>query len=133
LPGRRRLLTRAAAVDFYNGPNLGTPLDASLQAGTGSIDVIVGAYCFQAVSHDFDAFAHVQFQSAVAHKQDQPGIDFRPGNTATISFGLRYEENPKWIPQLQLNLSHKSAGVQQLERLPAIPHWTATVGVSYAF
>jgi hypothetical protein len=43
------------------------------------------------------------------HRQDQPGNDFRPGNTATVSFGLRYEENPKWIPQLRLNLSHKSA------------------------
>jgi hypothetical protein len=97
------------AVGFYDGPNAGTPLDASLQAGTGSTDVIVGAYYFQAISQNFDAFANVQFQSAVAHKQDQPGNDFRPGNSATLSFGLRYEENPQWIPQLQLNLSRKSA------------------------
>lgn len=26
------------AVDFYSGPNAGTPLDASLQPGTGSTD-----------------------------------------------------------------------------------------------
>jgi hypothetical protein len=45
----------------------------------------------------------------VAHKQDQPGNDFRPGNTTTMSIGLRYEENPKLIPQLQLNLFRKSA------------------------
>jgi hypothetical protein len=25
-----------------------------------------------------------------------------------VSFGVRYEENPKWIPQLQMNLLHKS-------------------------
>jgi hypothetical protein len=81
------------AVGFYDGPNAGAPLDASLQAGTGSTDVIVGAYYFQAISQNFDAFANIQFQSAVAHKQDQPGNDFRPGNSATLSFGLRGESS----------------------------------------
>jgi hypothetical protein len=94
-------------VDFYDGPNAGSPLDASLQAGTGSTDVIVGAYYYQAVSQNFDIFLNTQFQSAVAHKQNQPGNDFRPGNSATFSVGLRYEANPKWIPQVQLNLLHR--------------------------
>jgi hypothetical protein len=94
-------------VDFYNGPNAGSPLDASLQAGTGSTDVIVGAYYYQAVSQNFDIFLNTQFQSAVAHKQNQPGNDFIPGNSVTFSVGLRYEANPKWIPQVQLNLLHK--------------------------
>jgi hypothetical protein len=96
------------AADFYNGPNAGGPLDASLQAGTGSTDIIVGAYYYQAVSQNFDIFLNTQFQSAVAHKQNQPGNDFRPGNSATFSVGLRYEANPRWIPQVQLNLLHKS-------------------------
>ncbi len=97
------------AVNFYDGPNVGTPLDASLQAGTGSTDVIVGAYYFRPVSENVDAFGNVQFQSAVTHKLDQPGNDFRPGNTTTASLGLRYEKNPLFVPQLQLNLSRKSA------------------------
>jgi hypothetical protein len=96
-------------VRFSDGPNSGQPLDASLQAGTGSTDVIVGAYYFQAISQDFDAFVDGQFQAAVSHKQDQPGSDFRPGNSATVSAGLRYEANPGWIPQLQVNVLHKSA------------------------
>ena len=160
------------AVDFYDGPNRGSPLDASLQAGTGSTDLIVGAYYFQAVSQDFDAFANVQFQSAVAHKMNQPGNDFRPGNSAMLSVGLRYEDNPRLIPQVQLNLSRKSADqgaladttdtagtvaylspgltAQIIRRLytysvlqfpvysnlsgyQLFPHWTATVGLSYAF
>ena len=95
-------------VDFYNGPNAGSPLDASLQAGTGSTDVIVGAYYYQAVSQNFDIFLNTQFQSAVAHKQNQPGNDFRPGNSETFSVGLRYEANPNWIPQVQLNVLHRS-------------------------
>lgn len=97
------------SVNFDSGPNAGTPLDASLQAGTGSTDLIVGAYYYRAVSQDFDAFINAQFQSAVTHKQDQPGNDFRPGNSATTSVGLRYEAHPDWVPQLQLNLLHKSA------------------------
>ncbi len=96
-------------VNFYNGPNQGTPLDASLQAGTGSTDLITGAYYFQPVSQDFDAFATIQFQAALFHKLDQPGADYRPGNAATLSFGMRYEANPTWVPQLQVNVSRKSA------------------------
>jgi hypothetical protein len=160
------------AVNFSDGPDAGTPLDASLQAGTGSTDLIVGAYYFQAVSQDFDAFANVQFQAALAHRLDQPGDDFRPGNYATVSFGLRYEADPHWIPQVQLNVSHKNAdqgaladttdtagtvaylspGVSvlllhkfysytvlqfpvysNLSGYQLFPHWTATMGLSYAF
>jgi hypothetical protein len=95
------------AVKFHSGPLAGTPLDASLQPGTGSTDVIVGAYYYQPISENFRAFAEVQFQSAVAAKQDEPGNDFRPGNITTVSFGVRYERDPRWIPQLQMNMTHK--------------------------
>ncbi len=96
------------AVDFYAGPAAGEPLDASLQPGTGSTDVIVGAYYYRPISQDFDFFVNGQFQSAVAHRMDQPGNDYRPGNSTTVSLGLRYERNPAWVPQVQLNLLHKS-------------------------
>src|ERR1700733_1846846 len=96
------------AVDFYDAPNAGSPLDASLQPGTGSTDVILGAYYYQAISQDFDVFANAQFQSAVKHHMDQPGNDYRPGNSTTVSFGLRYESNPRLVPQFQVNLLRKS-------------------------
>lgn len=95
-------------VNFTSGPNVGTPLDASLQVGTGSTDLIVGAYYHHAVSLNFGAFVNAQFQSAVAYRQHVPGNDFRPGNSTTVSLGLRYEDNPQALPQLQLNLLHKS-------------------------
>lgn len=95
-------------IRFRNGPAAGLPLDASLQPGTGSTDIIVGAYYYQPISQNFDLFANVQFQSAVKSKQDQPGNDYRPGNSTTVSFGVRYEQNPKWVPQLQMNLLHKN-------------------------
>ncbi len=106
------------AVTFSNGPNAGTPLDASLQAGTGSTDVVLGVYYFQAVSQDFDAFASAQFQSAVSHRPDQPGNDFRPGNSVAVSAGLRYATNPKWLPQLQINVLHRDADQGALADTP---------------
>src|ERR1700692_3763459 len=106
------------AVKFSSGPNAGAPLDASLQAGTGRTDVILGAYYYRAVSEDFGAFADVQYQAAFAHQQSQPGNDFRPGNATTLSFGLRYEANPKWVPQMQLNLSRKEADQGALADVP---------------
>jgi hypothetical protein len=97
------------AVSFNSGPNAGTPLDASLQPGTGSTDVILGAYYYRAISQDFDVIANGQFQRAMAHRQHEPGNDFRPGDFVTASVGLRYEASPQWVPQLQLNLLRKQA------------------------
>jgi hypothetical protein len=96
------------AIDFNAGPAAGTPLDAGLQPGTGSTDVIFGAYYYRPVSQDFDLVINGQFQAAVKHHLDQPGNDYRPGNSTTISLGLRYEANPQWVPQVQMNLLHKS-------------------------
>lgn len=98
-------------VNFNNGPAAGTPLDASLQPGTGSTDIIVGAYYYQPVGQNFEAFVNLQFQSALTTQQNNPDEDFRPGNATTLSFGMRYEGNPRWAPQLQMNLTHK--GVDQ--------------------
>ncbi|MDE2086657.1 MAG: transporter [Xanthomonadaceae bacterium] len=94
---------------FHSGPGTGESLDSSLQAGTGSTDLIVGAYYFQPVSQDFDLFASGQFQAAVRERMNRPGADYRPGNQASASLGLRYEAHANWVPQLQLNLLRRSA------------------------
>ena len=96
-------------VTFKSGPALGQSLDTNLQAGTGSTDLIVGGYYFQPVSQDFDAFVSGQFQAAIREKLRRPGADFRPGNAATVSVGLRYEAHADWVPQLQVNWLHKMA------------------------
>lgn len=96
-------------VLFNSGPMRGEAVDNSLQAGTGSTDVIVGAYWYQPVSQNFDAFANGQFQAAAAHRMDTSGADFRPGNQMSLNVGLRYEAHANWVPQLQLNLLRKSA------------------------
>jgi hypothetical protein len=159
-------------VNFNTGPNIGTPLDTSLQAGTGSTDLIIGAYYYQPISQNFDAFANGQFQAAVHQQLNEPGQDYRPGNQATVSFGLRYEADPKIVPQLQVNVTRRNAdqgaladttdtagtvaylspGVSarilkntqvygflqlpvysNLDGYQLFPHYTATLGIGYAF
>lgn len=97
-------------VSFGPGGNAGGQLlDTSLQAGTGSTDLIIGGYFYQPVSQNFDAFVNSQFQAAVMEKLDQVGANYRPGNLATVSVGLRYEASPLIVPQLQVNITRKSA------------------------
>jgi hypothetical protein len=93
---------------FNHGPLAGSPLDASLQPGTGSTDLIIGAYYYTAISQNFDVIANGQFQSALWHKQNQPGQDFRPGNSVLGAFGLRYLASPSLVPQAQINIIHKT-------------------------
>lgn len=113
--GGQNVLTGATVgrnpVFFNSGPNAagGQALDTSLQPGTGSTDLILGAYYYQPVSQDFDAFVNGQFQAAVHQNLRDAGADFRPGNLATASFGLRYEANPHIVPQLQFNVTRKNA------------------------
>ncbi|OXI88077.1 hypothetical protein CFB50_05865 [Burkholderia sp. AU33423] len=113
--GGQNVLTGAnvgrSPVFFSSGPNSanGQALDTSLQPGTGSTDLIVGAYYYQPVSQNFDAFINGQFQAAVVENLRGLGEDFRPGNQATVSVGLRYEENPRIVPQLQINVTRKSS------------------------
>ena len=95
-------------VKFNGGPLEGEPLDASLQPGMGSTDIIVGAYYYLAISQNFDFFVNGQFQAEVSTHQDQTGSDFKPGNATNISAGLRYEANPRWVSQLQVNVLHKN-------------------------
>ncbi len=95
-------------VKFDSGPLAGEPLDASLQPGTGSTDVIVGAFWYQALDRNWDAFVNASFQAALATRQDQPGNDFRPGNVTTVSAGLRYAAHPDVVPQIQVNATYKS-------------------------
>ena len=103
---------------FRTGPGLGQSLDTSLQAGTGSTDLMVGAYYFQPVSQNFDAFVNGQFQAAVSEHMNAPGADFRPGNLSSASVGLRYEKHANWVPQVQINWFHKSADQGALADVP---------------
>ena len=98
---------------FRSGPNAlaGTPgnlLDTSLQPGNGSTDLIIGGYYYQPVSQNFDAFIDGQYQASLSQALGTRGANFRPGNQTTVSVGVRYEADPRIIPQLQTNLIHRT-------------------------
>jgi len=101
-------------VAFQHGPlsanaspdNL---VDTSLQPGTGSIDVILGAFYHQPVSTRVEAFVSATFQAAIASRLHGAGQDFRVGNTTFVSFGARWEATPTLLPQVQVNIAHKGA------------------------
>jgi hypothetical protein len=90
-------------------PSPGNLADTSLQPGTGSTDLIVGAFYHRPVSDEVEAFGSVQYQSAIANRLHQAGQDFRPGNSATVTFGARDEVMPGVVPQLQVNINHKGS------------------------
>lgn len=95
-------------VVFRSGPLAGQALDTSLQAGTGSTDLIAGIYYYQPVSQDYDVFVNGQFQAAVSQRMSRPGADYRPGNQGAVNLGVRYEAHANFVPQVQLNVLHKS-------------------------
>jgi hypothetical protein len=97
-----------SAVKFDTGPGAGTPLDASLQPGTGSTDVIAGAYYHRQLGGGFDLLINGQFQAAVKHRLDQPGNDYRPGNSTTLSVATRYQRDSRYGFQLKVNLLHRA-------------------------
>ena len=70
------------------------------------------------MSQNFDGFVNGQFQTAAAHALDQPGEDYRPGNLASMSFGVRYEDNPRIVPQLQVNITRRYADTGALADSP---------------
>lgn len=90
-----------------SGSSAGQPLDTSLQAGTGSTDLIVGVYYYRAFSEDVDVQATAQYQAALVHALHQPGENFRPGNQTNLALGARYVANPLLMPELQLNVTDK--------------------------
>jgi hypothetical protein len=97
-------------VSFGSAGNSGGMLlDTSLQAGTGSTDLLLGVLYHQAISENVRAFGNAQFQASVATRLDLAGSDFRPGNQGSLTLGLRYEAGRDVVPQVQLNLVHKSA------------------------
>jgi Putative MetA-pathway of phenol degradation len=93
-----KLPTGSHDVKFATGPEAGEPLDRGLQPGTGTTDVLLGAFKFAPLSQNWDYFAQAMVQVALGSSDD-----FRPGNSLNVNGGLRYMGNPRLMPELQLN------------------------------
>jgi hypothetical protein len=86
-----------------------TPLDAGLQIGTGSTDIIFGGYTTGNIgAHSW--FAQGTVQHAIATDAALAGASYRPGDAYTLNTGLRYAEfGAKITPMLQLNIIKRQA------------------------
>lgn len=86
-----------------------TPLDAGLQIGTGSTDIILGGYTTGAFD-TYGWFVQGTVQHAVATKRALGDLDYRPGDAYTLNTGIRYAVfGAKVSPMLQLNIVKKQA------------------------
>jgi len=84
--------------NFISGPQEGEPLDRGVQPGTGTTDLLVGAFNFGALSRDWDYFAQGMLQQPLNSKDG-----FRPGTGFNANAGFRYMGMEHVIPSIQLN------------------------------
>lgn len=85
-------------IDFDAGPQTGAMLDRGLQPGTGSTDLLVGAFKFGAISEALDWFGQGLLQVPIAHDSG-----FKPGTGANLTAGMRYRGFAGIVPQAQFN------------------------------
>ena len=76
-------------------------IDRGLQPGTGTTDLILGAYYFDALNKNWDYFTQATYQTALNSNNQ-----YRPGNGINLSGGIRYMGFTSALPQLQLNYRH---------------------------
>jgi len=74
------------------------PIDPGLQPGTGSTDVILGAYYFDALNKNWDYFTQATVQTVVKSRDG-----YAPGTGYNLNLGVRYMGFDGVIPQIQLN------------------------------
>ncbi len=104
-----KLPTGSTGKNFDAGTAAGTPLDAGLQIGTGSTDIILGAYTTGAI-HTYGWFVQGTVQHAVATKKALGDLDYRPGDAYLLNTGIRYAAfGAKVSPMLQLNIIKRQA------------------------
>lgn len=85
-------------VDFDAGPQQGEMVDRGLQPGTGSTDLLVGAFKFGAIGETADWFGQALLQIPVASDRA-----FKPGIGANLTAGVRYRGLGAVVPQMQFN------------------------------
>ncbi|HSE12778.1 MAG TPA: hypothetical protein VLB69_09090 [Rudaea sp.] len=84
--------------DFRTGPQQGEPLDRGLQLGTGTTDLLVGAYNFGALAPDWGYFATAMLSQPLNSREH-----FRPGTGVNFNVGVRYTASETFVPQLQVD------------------------------
>jgi hypothetical protein len=93
-----KLPTGDTSDRFETGPQEGQIVDRGVQLGSGTTDLIVGAYHFGAFSQDWSYFGQILAQHALDSDEG-----FKPGTGVNVNVGLRYTASSTFVPQLQIN------------------------------
>jgi hypothetical protein len=128
---------------FKSGDSNGAPLDRGLQPGSGTTDLLIGAYHFGSINKDWDYYLQAMAQIPTNTK-----VGYQPGNSLNFNFGVRYLLNDFITPQLQVNSPGVTVNVQKdlklygFVQLPIYqyvngnqltPTWIGTLGARYNF
>ncbi len=108
--GGIKLPTGSTGANFSGGPGAGNKLDPGLQIGTGSTDIILGAYTSGLVSR-YGWFVQGTVQHAISPLADEgAGGTYRSGDTYSLNTGIRYARfGAQFTPMLQLNIVHRNS------------------------
>jgi hypothetical protein len=95
---------------FGSGPQAGEVVDRGLQLGTGTTDLLVGAYTVGNLGGGYAYFGNLMWQQPLNARDG-----FRPGAGANVTLGVRYTRPlpAGLVPQLQMNarIERRESGV----------------------
>ncbi len=83
---------------FESGPQTGEIVDRGLQLGSGTTDVLVGAYHVGAFAQDWSYFGQILAQQPLDSSDG-----FKPGVGMNVNLGVRYTAWSTFVPELQIN------------------------------
>lgn len=86
----------------FSDDGSGIAVDPGLQLGTGTTDLILGAYYFDRLSDNWGYFTQGTFQAALNHSTMDAG-SYKPGNNLNFSIGARYSGFSAFTPMVQIN------------------------------
>jgi hypothetical protein len=93
-----KLPTGSHSETFTSGFNAGELVDQGLQPGTGSTDLILGAFYSGTINRDWDYFGQGVYETVLKHTDV-----YKPGHSLNVNFGVRYMSFAGFTPQLQIN------------------------------
>ncbi len=76
-------------------------IDRGLQPGSGTTDIMLGAYYSNDIAENWDYFGSVLYQRALDFRED-----YRPGDSVNCSVGMRYAGISYFSPLVQFNFKY---------------------------
>jgi len=84
---------------FHAGPQAGEDLDRGLQPGSGTTDLMLGAFYTGALSDNWDYYTQGMVQGALDQREG-----YKPGTSLNLNAGVRYMAFDRYTPELQVNM-----------------------------